>query len=40
MGYSLQGNDKTTEGSAHSDRNAQFEHIHEASKAFRNATSP
>jgi hypothetical protein len=27
MGYSLQANRKTTEGSSHPDRNAQFEHI-------------
>ena len=27
LGYSLQGNKKTLEGSAHPDRNAQFEHI-------------
>ena len=27
MGYSLQGNKKTLEGSGHPDRNAQFEHI-------------
>src|SRR5271157_4304096 len=27
MGYSLQGNAKTLEGSDHPDRNAQFEHI-------------
>ena len=30
MGYSLQGNKKTIEGSHHPDRNAQFEHISEA----------
>lgn len=28
LGYSLQGNRKTLEGSAHPDRNAQFEYIH------------
>jgi hypothetical protein len=27
MGYSLQGNQKTLEGSSHPDRNAQFEYI-------------
>jgi len=30
MGYSLQANRKTIEGSHHPDRNAQFEHINEA----------
>ena len=30
MGYSLQGNRKVLEGSSHPDRNAQFEHLHEA----------
>jgi transposase len=30
MGYSLQANEKTIEGSHHPDRNAQFEHINEA----------
>ena len=30
MGYSLQSNRKTLEGSRHPDRNAQFEHINEA----------
>ena len=29
MGYSLQGNKKTLEGTGHPDRNAQFEHINE-----------
>ena len=29
MQYSLQGNQKTLEGSSHPDRNAQFEHIHQ-----------
>jgi len=29
LGYSLQSNRKTLEGSSHPDRNAQFEHIHE-----------
>jgi transposase len=28
LGYSLQGNRKTKEGTSHPDRNAQFEHIH------------
>jgi transposase len=30
MGYSLQANQKTLEGSEHPDRNAQFEHVNEA----------
>ena len=30
MGYSLQSNRKTIEGSKHPDRNAQFEHVNEA----------
>ncbi len=30
LGYSLQANRKTLEGSAHPDRNAQFEHLHRA----------
>ena len=30
MGYSLQGNQKTLEGSSHPDRNAQFAHLNEA----------
>jgi len=29
LGYSLQANKKTLEGTAHPDRNAQFEHIHD-----------
>ncbi len=40
MGYSLQGNDKTTEGSAHPDRNAQFEHIHERVQDFQKRDQP
>ena len=40
MGYSLQGNDKTTEGSSHPDRNAQFEHIHERVQAFQKRDQP
>ena len=30
LGYSLQANRKTLEGSAHPDRNAQFEHLNQA----------
>jgi hypothetical protein len=40
MGYSLQGNDKTTEGTSHPDRNAQFEHIHERVQAFQKREQP
>ena len=34
MGYSLQANVKTLEGSQHPDRNAQFEYVHAQIKAF------
>ena len=34
MGYSLQGNAKTLEGSDHPDRNAQFEHIQAQTQKF------
>ena len=34
-GYSLQGNRKTREGTAHPDRNAQFEHINAKVKRFQ-----
>lgn len=40
MDYSLQGNAKTEEGKQHEDRNAQFEHINELSKEFRDAGDP
>lgn len=40
LGYSLQANKKTREGSNNPDRNAQFEHIHEKSKAFIRAQQP
>lgn len=40
MGYSLQGNAKTREGSQHPDRNAQFEHINECVGRFRRAGQP
>lgn len=39
-GYSLQGNRKTREGTAHPDRNAQFEHINEQVKRFLQAQQP
>jgi transposase len=40
LGYSLQGTRKTREGSAHPDRNAQFEHINAQAKAFQRAGQP
>jgi transposase len=38
--YSLQGNRKTREGTSHPDRNAQFEHIHQRTKAFQERGQP
>lgn len=40
MGYSLQANRKTAEGSSHPDRNAQFEHIHGKVKEFQSCSQP
>jgi hypothetical protein len=40
MGYSLQANRKTREGSNHPDRNAQFEYINEQVKQFLKAGQP
>ena len=40
LNYSLQGNKKTTEGSSHPDRNAQFEHINKRVEAELAATNP
>ena len=40
MHYSLQANRKTQEGSAHPDRNAQFEYINERTKAFQARGQP
>ena len=40
MGYSLQANSKTREGSKHIDRNAQFEYINTQAKAFLTADEP
>lgn len=40
LDYSLQANKKTHEGSKNPDRNAQFEHIHEKSKAFVREEQP
>lgn len=40
LGYSLQANAKTKEGTNHPDRNAQFEHINALIKAFRAEGQP
>lgn len=40
LGYSLQGNRKTREGSDHPDRDAQFEHINRRVKAYRRGGRP
>jgi len=40
MGYSLQGTRKTREGSAHPDRNGQFEHINAQARSFQRAGEP
>ena len=40
LGYSLQANRKTHEGTAHPDRNAQFEHINAEVQAFQSAGQP
>jgi Rhodopirellula transposase DDE domain len=39
-GYSLQSNRKTREGSSHTDRNAQFEHINQQVIAFQKRRQP
>lgn len=39
-GYSLQANRKTTEGSSHPDRNAQFEYINHSALVFQAAGRP
>jgi Rhodopirellula transposase DDE domain len=39
-GYSLQANAKTREGSQHPDRDAQFRHIHDASRRFLRSKRP
>jgi hypothetical protein len=39
-GYSLQSNRKTQEGASHPDRNAQFEHINAAVRAFQQRGQP
>lgn len=40
LAYSLQGNRKTKEGTAHPDRNAQFEHINTQVAAFQKRGQP
>jgi transposase len=40
MGYSLQGNRKTLEGSSHPDRDAQFHHINGKIREFQGARQP
>ena len=40
LGYSLQGNAKTREGSAHPDRDGQFEEIARQASAFLAAGDP
>jgi hypothetical protein len=40
LGYSLQGNRKTTEGKDHPDRDAQFQHINRRVKAFQRQGQP
>jgi hypothetical protein len=40
LGFSLQANAKTREGTSHPDRNAQFEHINTEVKAFQAAGEP
>jgi hypothetical protein len=40
MGYSLQANRKTREGSSHPDRNAQFEHIARKVRSFQRRGQP
>jgi hypothetical protein len=40
LAYSLQGNRKTKEGTAHPDRNAQFEHINAQVAAFQKRGQP
>ena len=40
LGYSLQANRKTREGSEHPDRNAQFEHIARRAKEFQQRSQP
>ena len=40
LGYSLQGNRKTSEGTSHPDRDAQFKYINERTRAFQEKGQP
>ena len=40
MGYSLQANKKTLEGTSHPDRNAQFEYINQKVKEYQASELP
>ncbi len=40
LGYSLQGNQKTKEGSRHPDRDAQFQYIHGRVEDFQRRGKP
>lgn len=40
MGYSLQANKKTLEGTSHPDRNAQFEYIYQSVNSFQEENQP
>src|SRR6266571_5187449 len=40
LGYSLQSNRKTLEGSTHPDRDAQFQYLHRRAKAFQHQGQP
>jgi hypothetical protein len=40
LGYSLQANKKTLEGSNHADRNEQFQHINQRANAFSAKRQP
>ena len=40
LGYSLQANKKTLEGTSHPDRNAQFEYIYQSSSLFQKNNQP
>jgi hypothetical protein len=40
LGFSLQANAKTREGTSHPDRNAQFQHINGEVQAFQAAGEP
>ena len=40
LGYSLQANKKTIEGTSHPDRDQQFNHINEKCKEFQDENQP